>query len=117
MRMTVVIRMTLLASACLLMAACSSNFMVYKQGRHFYVTSTGQELKAVLCDSGDLKRILGESKLNLPLQNKLDESICGTGKVRERVLAVLEEMSREERSNLKVSFQAHGYDINHVANC
>lgn len=117
MRMTVVIRMTLLASACLLMAACSSNFMVYKQGRHFYVTSTGQELKAVLCDSGDLKRILAESKLDLPLQGKLDESICGTGKVRERVLAVLEDMSREQRSSLKTSFQAHGYDINHVANC
>ena len=117
MRMTVVTRMILLASACLFMAACSSNFLVYKQGRHFYVTSTGQELKTILCDSGDLKRILVESKLEQPLQNKLDESICGTGKVRERVLAVLEDMSREERSSLKTSFQAHGYDINNVANC
>lgn len=117
MRMIVITRMTLLACACLLTAACSSNFLVYKQGRHFYVTSTGQELKSVLCDSGDLKRILAESKLDLPLQSKLDESICGTGKVRERVLTVLEEMSREERSTLKSSFQAHGYDINNVANC
>lgn len=104
--------------AALLMTGCSSgNFMVYKDAKHFYVTSTGPELKRILCDSGDMDRIAVDSKLPQQLQQDLKEGICGSNKVKERLMALLEGMTKEQRSSLKEAFRKNGYDINVVANC
>ena len=44
--------------AALTSTGCSSgNFMVYKNSKHFYVTSNGPELRRILCDSGDMDKI------------------------------------------------------------
>jgi hypothetical protein len=97
---------------------CSSgNFLVYKNAKHFYVTSTGPELKRILCDSGDMDRITKDSKLPTPLQKDLKDGICNSNKVKERLLATLEGMTKEQRTALKTAFQQNGYDINVVANC
>lgn len=101
-----------------LAAGCSStNFMVYKDAKHFYITSKGQELKRVLCDSGDMDRINASSRLPEPLQKELKEGICSSNKVKERLMATLEGMTREQRAALKQAFRDNGYDINVVANC
>ncbi|HEY6873041.1 MAG TPA: hypothetical protein VI298_09990 [Geobacteraceae bacterium] len=108
----------LAGSALLLLGGCSgNNFLVYKQGHHFFVTSSGKELRTVLCDSGDMKRVLLDAKLAAPLSQELNDSICGQEKVRDRVLAVLEKMTPEERSRLKMAFRMNDYDINDIANC
>jgi hypothetical protein len=100
------------------MSGCSSgNFMVYKDSKHFYVTSTGPELKRILCDTGDMDRIAKDSKLPAPLQKELKDGICNSNKVKERLLATLEGMTKEQRTALKTAFQQNGYDINVVANC
>lgn len=108
----------LIGLAALMVAGCSSgNFLVYKDAKHFYVTSTGPELKRVLCDSGDMDRIAKDSKLPEALQKDLKDGICASNKVKERLLATLEGMTKEQRTALKVAFQQNGYDINVVANC
>jgi hypothetical protein len=100
------------------MSGCSSgNFMVYKDSKHFYVTSTGPELKRILCDTGDMDKIAKESQLPPPLQKDLKDGICNSNKVKERLLATLEGMTKEQRTALKTAFQQNGYDINVVANC
>lgn len=109
---------------CILMAAgavmggCgSANFLVYKDAKHFYVTSSGETLKRVLCDSGDMDRIAKDSRLPAPLQKELKDGICASNKVKERLMATLEGMTREQRNALKLAFRQNGYDINVVANC
>lgn len=102
----------------MLMGGCSSNnFLVYKDAKHFYVTSNGPELKRVLCDSGDMDLIAGDSKLPAAMQKELKEAICTSSKVRERLMAYLDGMTKEQRAALKEAFRHNGYDINVIANC
>lgn len=91
--------------------------MVYKNSKHFYVTSNGPELRRILCDSGDMDKITKDSMLPDPLQKELKDGICTSNKVKERLLATLEGMTKEQRTALKTAFQKNGYDINVVANC
>jgi hypothetical protein len=108
----------LMAVAAVVIAGCSSgNFMVYKDAKHFYVTSNGPELRRILCDSGDMDKIAKGSQLPDNLQRELKDGICSSNKVKERLLATLEGMTKEQRTALKQSFQQNGYDINVVANC
>lgn len=107
-----------IAAGALLAGGCSSNnFMVYKNAKHFYVTSKGAELKRVLCDSGDMDKIAVDSKLPVKMQQELKEGICGSDKVKERLMASLDGMTRDQRAALKNAFENNGYDINVVANC
>lgn len=97
---------------------CSSgNFLVYKDAKHFYVTSSGPELKRVLCDSGDMDKITKDSKLPPALQKELKDGICASNKVKERLMGTLEGMTKEQRASLKDAFRTNGYDINNIANC
>lgn len=106
------------AATALLSGGCgSNNFMVYKNAEHFYLTSKGEELKRVLCDSGDMDRVNAAANLPEPLQKELKEGICSSQKVRERLMGTLDSMTKEQRSALKQAFRDNGYDINVVANC
>lgn len=107
-----------LMGAALGISGCSSgNFLVYKNSKHFYVTSTGPELRRILCDTGDMEKIARDSRLSAPLQKDLKDGICTSNKVKERLLATLEGMTKEQRTALKTAFRQNGYDINVVANC
>jgi hypothetical protein len=102
----------------LMLIGCSgSNFLVYKDAKHFYVTSKSDTLRQLLCDSGDLARITQDAHLPDDLRSELSASICAHDKVKEQVLAVLEKMTKAQRSALKFAFQLNGYEINTIANC
>ncbi len=106
-----------IAAACILSGCSSSNFLVYKDAKHFYVTSKSDTLRQMLCESGDLVKITRDATLPEATQKELYDSICSSTKVKERVLAALEGMSKEQRSALKLSFQMNGYEVNTIANC
>ena len=108
---------TLIASSIAISGCNSSNFLVYKDAKHFYVTSTSATLRQLLCESGDLARITRDAALTDALQKELYDSICTSTKVKERVLAALESMSKEQRKALKLAFQLNGYEVNTIANC
>jgi hypothetical protein len=112
LKCTVMVLLTMLAGGC-----SSNNFLVYKDAKHFYVTSTGPELKSVLCDSGDMDKIVNDSKLSDAMQKELKDGICSSNKVKERLMASLDAMTKEQRAALKGAFRNNGYDINVVANC
>jgi hypothetical protein len=102
----------------LVMGGCSyNNFLVYKDAKHFYVTSKGPELKRILCDSGDMDNINSDSKLPDAMQKELKDGICASKKVKERLMASLDGMTKEQRTALKEAFRKNGYEINVVANC
>jgi len=111
---------TLIASAVLVSAlmvgGCSSgSFMVYKDGRNFYVTSDCAERKRTVCDSGDIDRVVRDSNLPAPLQMELKNGICPVGKAANSVQATLDRMTDEQRAALKGAFRKNGYEINKVA--
>jgi hypothetical protein len=103
-----------------LLSGCgtSSNFVLYKSGtgKHFFVNSTRPEIKTYLCDTGDLEKVLNDSTLPANVRQDLVSSICATAKVKEKVLQVLDSMTKEQRSELKSAFQRNGYDVN-IINC
>jgi hypothetical protein len=102
--------------AALLGGCGTSNFMVYNKttGKHFFVNSTKPEIKKYLCDSGDLDTILKDSTLPADLRKDLMSSLCATEKVKEKVMSVLENMTKEQRNELQMSFQRNGYDVNAI---
>ena len=108
---------TIIIIAMLTTACNTSNFLVYKNAKHFYITSNGNELKRVLCDSGDMDKIVSDSNLPYKLQRELKEGICTSHKVKEHLMAILDGMTKEQRVALKDSFRANDYDITVVANC
>ncbi len=112
------IAMAALLAGTLAFSGCnSSNFLVYKDAKHFYVTSKSDSLRQMLCESGDLVRITKDAALTQTLQKELYDSICSSTKVKERVLAALESMTKEQRKSLKLAFQLNGYEVNTIANC
>ena len=112
------IPLAVMLSASMALYGCnSSNFLVYKDARHFYVTSKSDALRKMLCESGDLARITRDAALTEELQKELYDSICTSAKVKERVLAALEGMTKEQRKSLKLAFQLNGYEVNTIANC
>lgn len=108
-----------LVGAMLLAQGCSTNnFLVYKgAGRHSFVASERPELRRILCDSGDMDTIVHDANLPLVLQIELKFDVCWADKVRDRLLATLDGMTREQRNSLKDAFRDKGYDLNTVANC
>jgi hypothetical protein len=104
--------------ALLTLCGCSgSNLLIYKDAKHYYVTNKSDGLRKMLCDSGDLDRIAKDSQLPDEIQKELIGSICAGNKVKERVLAVLGRMTKEQRTALKLAFQLNGYEVNTIANC
>jgi hypothetical protein len=112
---------TCLLAAAMLVSGCNTaNFLVYKDAKHFYMTSKGDSLRTVLCDSGDLVKVVKDAALPEKTQHDLVNSICSAtaaDKKREQVLAVLESMTKEQRTALKEAFVLNGYQVNTIANC
>ena len=116
--MQLMLKYAAIVALTMLVGGCNSNnFLIYKDAKHFYVTSTGPELKRVLCDSGDMDKIVSDSKLPDAMQKDLKDGICTSNKVKERLMASLDGMTKEQRAALKGAFRSNGYDINVVANC
>lgn len=104
---TALIVVVLMAGGCR-----SNNFMVYKDGSNFYITSDRPELKQILCYSGDIDRIMTVSNLPSSLQVELKDGICASGKATKHIVATLEGMTNGQISALKDAFRKNGYEIN-----
>ncbi|MDA8413414.1 MAG: hypothetical protein M0023_06440 [Desulfobacteraceae bacterium] len=107
----------MIAGSLVITGCSSSNFLVYKDSKHYYVTSKSDGLRKMLCESGDLAKITKDAALSDALQKELHDSICASTKVKERVLATLESMTKEQRTALKLAFQLNGYEVNTISNC
>lgn len=104
---------TALMVVALMAGGChSNNFMVYKDGSNFYITNNCPELKQILCNSGDIDRIMNDSNLPSSLQVELKDGICASGKATKHIGATLEGMTNGQISALKDAFRKNGYEIN-----
>ncbi|MBJ6749418.1 hypothetical protein [Geomonas anaerohicana] len=97
----------------LTVAGCSSNnFLVYKDGSNFFITRNCEARQHLLCDSGDIGRIVAGAALPQSLQDRIKEAICAPGVMKADMHKILAEMTEEQRSSLKQSFRDNGYEIN-----
>src|SRR5512138_1626469 len=83
-----IIALALMAGGC-----GSNNFLVYKDGSNFYVTSKCAARQRLLCDSGDIGRIVAGSALPQSLQQRIKEAICATGVTKADMHEILAKMT------------------------
>ncbi len=108
-RFIVLVIVTALAAA-----GCSSTFLVSKNGQAYFLGSDAAAARRLLCDSGDLKKILGETSLPEQTKGDLLRYSCSADGSREKVKQVFAAMTPEQRKDLRTAFKNNDYDINYV---
>jgi hypothetical protein len=96
------------------LTACSSTFLVSKDGKGYYVGSGSDAAYEMLCESGDLARVLGDTKLSQSLKDDLYRFNCTPERSTPRVKELFSSLSPEERRDLRTAFRHNGYDINYL---
>jgi hypothetical protein len=101
--------------AAALFAGCApTTFIISKDGRAYYLGRKSPVLHAMLCTSGDLKRVLDETSIPEELKKDLYRYNCTEEHSKEKVVSLYLFLSPEEKEQLKSAFRRHGYTINFV---
>lgn len=93
---------------------CSDTFLVTKDGKSYFFGKNREGLYKLLCESGDLSKILNDTHLPQDVKDNLYKYNC-TQRSGEKVKEIYASLMPEQRRELRFSFQMHGYDINHMA--
>ncbi len=98
----------------LLMSGCSSTFLISKDGKGYFFGSKSDAVYRLLCDSGDLRRILKDAT-RIPAEKKefIYQSNC-VSRSGEKVKEIYASMTPDERKDLRNAFKLNGYDINYL---
>ncbi len=99
-------------TAALVAAGCSSTFLMVKNGSGYMLGSESKEVYRILCESGDLKKILSDAELRQTAKDDLYKYNCSPERSREKVKQVYASMVPEERKALRLAFKTNGYEIN-----
>lgn len=108
------VRPFVVLAAVLLLAACSSTFVVSKDGKGYFLGSRSADLYRMLCESGDLKRVLADTRLSEELRGELYRYNCTAEKSGDKVRQIYAAMTSEQRKDLRTAFTRNGYDINYM---
>ncbi len=101
--------------AALFAEACSSTFLVTKDGKSYFFGSNKEGLYKMLCESGDLKSILADTQLSAKTKDDLYKYNCVPAEQsREKIAEIYTSITPEQRRDLRFAFQKHGYDINYL---
>lgn len=104
-----------IAALVLLTSACTSTFLVYKNGKGYFLGSGSDAKYNLLCASGDMEKVLESSHLSHELKDSLFKYNCSTERSSDKVKQIFASMSIEERKDIRSAFKANGYDINRMA--
>ncbi len=101
--------------AALLTWGCTNTFVVTKDGKSYFFGSKREGFQKMLCASGELKSILADTQLPLNIRDNLYKFNCvAAEQSKEKVGALYASMTPEQRRDLRLAFQKHGYDINYM---
>jgi hypothetical protein len=97
--------------------ACSSTFLVYKEGKGgSFLGSSSKRTYDLLCASGDLDKVLADTHLEPAIKNSLYKYSCSTTeRSAEMVQQIYASMTVEQRKDIKSAFRKNGYAINKFA--
>jgi len=93
-------------------AGCTSTFMMVKDGTGYMLGSESNEVYHMLCESGDLQKILLEAQLRQEAKDDLYKYNCSPERSRDKVKQVFAAMVPAERKALRIAFKSNGYEIN-----
>ena len=91
-----------------------STFLISKGNRAYYFGRQSNSLKRLLCESGDFKKVLRDTKMPQHLKADFYKYVCSKEASKDKVMALYNFLSPEERKSLKRAFVKHGYAINYV---
>lgn len=113
MRITIPILTALMLT--IFFTGCSSTtFIISKNSKAYYFGRDSKVLRAMLCDSGELKEILSETTIEEDIRNELYRYNCTDEHSKEKVVSIYLFLSPEEKEQLKRAFRNHDYTINYV---
>jgi len=101
-------------SLTVLYSCVPSTFLISKNGRAYYFGRESDRLQAILCESGDLEKILSGADLPERIKNDLFKYNCSEERSEEKVIATVLFMTPVEKKSLQRSFIEHDYTINYV---
>lgn len=96
---------------------CSSTFVMTKDGRGYHWGNDSKAVYIMLCESGDLKKILADTRLKDKMKEDIFKYNCTAERSGERVRQIYATMTPEERKDLRNAFTRNGYDINYIPCC
>ena len=101
--------------AVLFAGGCSNTFLVTKDGKSYFFGSNKEGMYKMLCESGDLKAILADTQLPSKIKDDLYRYNCVPAEEsREKIEKIYTLMTPDQRRDLRLVFQKHGYDINYL---
>lgn len=103
----------ILASA-VIAAGCSSTFLVSKDGKGYFFGSKSEAIYKMLCESGDLARVLKEAELPQEMKDSLYRYNCTPEQSGEKIKQIYASMTHDQRKGLRSAFRNNGYDINYL---
>jgi hypothetical protein len=96
----------------LVATACTSTFRISKEGEGFILGSRSERSDKMLCESGDLQRVLSGTTLTKELGDDLYRYLCSAEQSHEKVNQLYASMSAKQQKDLQESFKRNGYEIN-----
>ena len=98
----------------LLTSACSSTFMLGKDGRGYFYGSNSHAIYEMLCTSGDLEKVLAATHLSEEMKGTIYKYNCSAERSGDKVKQIYASMTVKERKDIKIAFKKNGYEINHL---
>lgn len=102
----------IIAGMAVFATGCSSTFLMVKNGSGYMLGSESKEVYHMLCESGDLQKILAEAELRQQEKDDLYKYNCSPERSRDKVKQVFASMVPAERKSLRLAFKSNGYEIN-----
>lgn len=98
-------------------AGCTSTFVITKDGKSYFFGNRSEGFYKMLCESGDLKKIVADARLPEEQADLLYKYNCtDVDNSKDKITAIYESLKSEQRRDLRLAFQKNGYDIN-VMDC
>lgn len=94
--------------------ACTSTFLVSKDGRGYFLGNDSKAIYKMLCESGDLTKILSDAQLPQDMKGDLYRYNCSPERSGEKVKEIYASMTPGQRKDLRMAFRRNGHDINYL---
>lgn len=101
-----------LAAIPLLLAGCASTFLISKDCKTNFFGKNDRDLNAMLCDQGDLRRVLASAALPRETADRLFRARCVDHSERQ-VGEIYKSLDRGRQRELKYAFRLNGYEVNY----
>ncbi len=99
----------------LLLAGCApSTFIVNNGVRAYYFGSESKGAYKMLCESGDLQKVLRDAELPDEIKEDFFEYACSEGRSNAKVISLYTFLTPTEKKSLKRAFVRHRYTVNSV---